>query len=160
MASKILNRDKDGHIVEDSRTCNKCKMVLCPSKFREYKKVRSNGESYFHRLAVCRECDLPRIQLMNKTYKETGYSRNTTLKVKYNLSLKDYDDLFKSQDYKCKICRRLKTEDKNFPVDHCHELNIVRGILCPQCNLGLGGFKDNWKLIIKAINYLKDHNEN
>jgi len=41
-------------------------------------------------------------------------------------------------------------------IDHDHETGKVRGILCVNCNLGLGSFKDNPKVLKNAINYLGD----
>jgi hypothetical protein len=40
-------------------------------------------------------------------------------------------------------------------LDHCHKKNKVRGIICRDCNFGLGNFKDNIKTLIKAIKYLR-----
>jgi hypothetical protein len=39
-------------------------------------------------------------------------------------------------------------------VDHGHETGEVRGLLCSNCNLGLGYFKDNPKYLEGAIKYL------
>lgn len=36
-----------------------------------------------------------------------------------------------------------------------HSTGEVRGLLCSQCNTGLGNFKDSTDLLIKEINYLK-----
>ena len=44
--------------------------------------------------------------------------------------------------------------NKNFAVDHCHETNQIRGLLCSSCNIGLGQFQDSIKLLSKAIDYL------
>lgn len=43
-------------------------------------------------------------------------------------------------------------------ADHCHQTERQRGILCPQCNSGLGHFKDNIEALSAAIEYLKGHN--
>lgn len=39
-------------------------------------------------------------------------------------------------------------------VDHCHETGLVRGILCSECNTGLGKFKEDPALLRRAIEYL------
>lgn len=39
-------------------------------------------------------------------------------------------------------------------VDHCHKTGKVRGILCAECNSGLGKFKDRPEFLIKAVEYL------
>ena len=44
-------------------------------------------------------------------------------------------------------------------VDHCHQTNIFRGLLCAQCNFGLGNFKDDPSLLETARLYLLAHHE-
>lgn len=52
---------------------------------------------------------------------------------------------------RCEIC--FSTE--SLCIDHDHETKLVRGVLCNDCNLGLGRFHDNIKKLTKAIEYLK-----
>ncbi|WP_327135523.1 endonuclease VII domain-containing protein [Streptomyces sp. NBC_01343] len=40
-------------------------------------------------------------------------------------------------------------------VDHCHETGRVRGVLCLNCNMGLGLLKENPDRIRRAIQYLE-----
>jgi hypothetical protein len=39
-------------------------------------------------------------------------------------------------------------------IEHCHETNTIRGIVCHSCNVGLGAFKDDPVRIQRAITYL------
>lgn len=39
-------------------------------------------------------------------------------------------------------------------VDHCHDKKKVRGMLCNNCNTGLGYFKDDTTRLQRAIDYL------
>lgn len=42
-------------------------------------------------------------------------------------------------------------------VDHDHNTNKIRGLLCSRCNMGLGFFDDSIEGLTKAINYLKKY---
>ena len=44
-------------------------------------------------------------------------------------------------------------------VDHDHETEKIRGLLCNTCNLGLGAFKDSIELMLEAINYLHERGD-
>ena len=90
-------------------------------------------------------------------------TRTRTLK-KYNLSLDDYHELLKSQDYSCKICNLKDTSfRKRLSVDHDHNCcpgegscgKCIRGLLCHHCNSGLGNAKDSVDILQKMINYLQ-----
>lgn len=51
----------------------------------------------------------------------------------------------------CMICKGTK----RLSIDHNHKTEKYRGLLCHNCNIGLGNFKDNVELLEKAIQYLK-----
>lgn len=61
------------------------------------------------------------------------------------------------QDYKCAICGDdLKSRPpKHTHADHCHETKTPRGVLCTQCNSGMGLLKDDPQRLRKAIEYLE-----
>jgi hypothetical protein len=42
-------------------------------------------------------------------------------------------------------------------VDHCHISGKVRGVLCQNCNLGLGHFHDTPEKLERAAAYLRLH---
>lgn len=73
---------------------------------------------------------------------------------KYGMNSFEYHQMLKSQQESCAICG-LKEEDKNLAVDHNHETNEVRGLLCFQCNSALGLFKENLESLKNAIAYLE-----
>lgn len=76
------------------------------------------------------------------------------LKRQYGITLKEYNKMLKKQGGVCKLCRAKKNR-RALSVDHYHKTGKVRGILCHHCNLALGGFKDNIKVMRKAIKYLE-----
>jgi hypothetical protein len=41
-------------------------------------------------------------------------------------------------------------------IDHCHDKERVRGVLCHWCNLGLGHFKDDPELLEMAAQYVRE----
>ncbi len=63
----------------------------------------------------------------------------------------------KKHDNKCGICGVPQDEyHRLLCVDHCHQTGGLRGLLCNDCNIGLGHFKDNPTLLEAAIKYLKN----
>lgn len=55
----------------------------------------------------------------------------------------------------CEICGISKADlNKPLCVDHCHSTKSFRGVICRECNLGLGAFKDSISNLKNAIDYL------
>jgi len=80
------------------------------------------------------------------------------LKHDYKMSKEEYDQRLKDQNGQCAICGKEKPyrqEGKKFTVDHDHETGKLRGLLCINCNAGLGHFKDDPSLLRSAIDYLR-----
>lgn len=97
-----------------------------------------------------------RVYYKKRRMEDPLYSRKQDLRSAFGISLEDYNTIWESQLGACAICRRAKTEsDRTFDVDHSHETGAVRGILCRDCNLGLGRFKDNPELLREAVKYLE-----
>lgn len=90
------------------------------------------------------------------------YDKKRRLIKKYGISFEDKIKILESQNNKCKICDislNIETNPKQVNVDHCHIKNKIRGILCRDCNLGLGHFKDSINSINRAIEYLNNEND-
>lgn len=90
----------------------------------------------------------------NKVKRHTQYlsKRDELLQRRYGITEEQYDLLFLKQDGCCAICKQRF--DKRLDVDHCHTTSHVRGLLCNNCNRGLGHFKDNPLFLFNAITYL------
>lgn len=68
-----------------------------------------------------------------------------------------YLEMHRKQQGRCGIClKRLRSRHyKAFAVDHCHTTGAVRGLLCSNCNTGLGLFKDDIQSLLRAIEWVK-----
>jgi hypothetical protein len=83
--------------------------------------------------------------------------KDNYLQKKYGITLESYNSLLEEQDQKCKICNTRCSTGKSLAVDHNHETEKIRGLLCKNCNVGLGLFFDNINLLESAILYLKSN---
>ena len=77
------------------------------------------------------------------------------LKVQYNLTIEQYQNLLQEQNNRCGICGIDFDDTKQGPcIDHDHEENYVRGLLCSHCNWAIGLLKDDISKFQNAIDYL------
>jgi len=91
----------------------------------------------------------PEIKAAHKAY---------ALKRNFGISSKEYNRLFLEQNGCCAICSIPQADLKlSLAVDHDHTINRVRGLLCGNCNRGLGMFQDATSLLLKASEYLDKH---
>lgn len=64
-------------------------------------------------------------------------------------------DCYERQERCCAICKdEIALIDS--AIDHNHETGEFRGVLCRQCNRALGMFRDSVKILLSAVDYLKD----
>lgn len=136
---KLYKRKRSISVRGKNRRCVACNKWLNQEKYFQQSKGRYN--------TVCKNC-------INEYY------RDDRLKRLYGLERGEYDKMYKQQDGKCAICGEEDSCNKNgvtrtLSVDHCHNTGKIRGLLCNECNIGLGKFKDNRELLEKAIKYLK-----
>ena len=80
--------------------------------------------------------------------------RRSQIKRKYGITLEEYGVMFDKQQGECGICHSIQ-ESKALAVDHCHINGKVRGLLCENCNTGLGKFKDDPALLKKGLEWLE-----
>lgn len=82
--------------------------------------------------------------------------RKAQLKKQYGITPSEYDQMELEQNGLCGICKRQEyaPNKKILSVDHNHTTGQVRGLLCHNCNTGLGKFMDDQELLKSAIQYL------
>ena len=131
-----------GHKGERRGQCNPCRAR--DNQARRKHKDRYKGEAgkliraAEYRARIARDPDFPRRMYLK-------FIRN-----RYGLTAEAYEAMLKKQGSRCAICKG----DCRLYVDHCHSTGAVRGLLCQNCNSGLGTFKDNIDLLEEAISYL------
>lgn len=158
------------------KTCTKCLKEKDIDCFPTYKKSKGGVHSQ------CRKClcDYQRnykrtpkaveyqrnyqrrdhVRQYQKEYKEKNrqrllnYHRNRWLKVKYGISQKDYEKMFKEQGGRCAICL---VPHELLAVDHDHKTGDIRQLLCNPCNQGIGMLREDCQVLRSAIKYLEKH---
>jgi hypothetical protein len=79
--------------------------------------------------------------------------RDRMLRNKFGITIEDYERMLEEQDGVCAICGCTPGK-RLFAVDHCHDTDRIRRLLCSNCNTGLGMFQDDPDLLMAAAAYL------
>jgi hypothetical protein len=125
-----LRKEAAGLVLKTGKKkCFNCKVPKNTSEFSAYKKKLDKLQAY------CKEC-----------------AQKTQEKRKYNIDAENKADLLNKQNNRCAICN----EETKLCVDHDHKTKKVRGLLCHNCNKGLGYFKDSIESLLAAIDYIKN----
>jgi hypothetical protein len=100
-----------------------------------------------------RAANRKRLRAQTKAWRSMrpGYARRQNLQQKYGMTVAQWEALFKRQGGGCAICGGA---GRKLCVDHNHATGAVRGLLCDQCNHGLGNFRDDETRLRLAIAYL------
>lgn len=115
------------------RRCSTCKEIRDLDQFPTELKKKF-GKSY-----TCRLC-------ARKAH------RKHELK-KYGLTIESYEELLTKQEGRCAVCRH--EVEGLLHVDHDHETGRVRGLLCRECNRGIGLLGDSLEILESAVQYLR-----
>lgn len=95
----------------------------------------------------------------NEREKSRKRWKNRKFYNNFNITLEEAKILLKKQSNLCLICNKKiflnKAQDFSCAnLDHDHVSGKIRGFLCRGCNLGLGFFKDDKKLLKNACKYI------
>lgn len=142
-----------------SKRCTTCKDT---KPLTDFYSDRTRGDG---RQVRCKPCER-KIRQAKREANPVYYMGEKLVKyfkgMTYEQAVLTYNEILKSQNGVCAICKEKETELSTYSglprrlcVDHCHTTGKIRGLLCKQCNAGLGNFKDNTVSITNAITYLR-----
>jgi hypothetical protein len=124
---------------------------------RAHKSLMSDQERLEKKRAYARE--------NQKRFRENNWRGwySSKLKSKYGITLEGYEALLKKQNGMCAICKKPEKAASyrkpgarlSLSVDHCHTTGKVRGLLCANCNRGLGLFQHDRAILKSASAYLR-----
>ena len=161
------DNEKLGHPLDCP--CGSCKEYVkqIEARIKTEKLAKEKERSNYVPFENCSFCGKTRNMTGRKTFGKTEdfnkycigcLNKSNVFKSKYNMTLEQYRAIMFEQKGRCAICNILLCEGGlgyNSPtVDHCHESEHVRGVLCARCNKGLGQFKDSIEALRMAIFYL------
>lgn len=107
--------------------------------------MKSHYERNKKRIKQCRE--------IHKS-ERCSYMKGYNLYRNYGITLEQKEAMLQFQNCKCMICGKELVKDMDIVPDHDHSIGKLRDILCRNCNIGLGDFKESKELLQKAIDYL------
>ena len=101
---------------------------------------------------VCKLCKPTKTGPRYVDFDQSEYIRDWNLQRRYNITARDYDQMFAEQHGRCRICKKQPTE-RRLHVDHDRSCcpgptscgKCVRGLLCVSCNSKL-----EWWLTFQA----------
>lgn len=141
--------------------CNRTLSLECFRKRPDGKRPRSR----------CKECEARNAREWRKDNPEEHKRRKKEWELKYPEKAKRgcdrrrwrrvlgldpdiIENYLNKHNGQCDICGNVLTGKWIRAIDHCHKTGAFRGVLCANCNTGLGYFKDNPITFQKAIKYL------
>ncbi len=156
---------------QETKFCSRCNIEKPLGDFWKNQKSRSPDGAY----SICKACIEPR------EYSKDYYQKNREKKLVYQDKYrkrkaaeipnwkklkemayktgKTFDEVeawfnkqWMKQQAQCAICGKVFCDDDC--IDHDHDTNELRGLLCWSCNIGIGALKDSPEVCLKASEYL------
>lgn len=118
---------------------------------------------------VCRTCETekPSTEFRKNWRRESGLDFNChdcvsqiNRLARFGITPEQYQEMHDVQGGVCAICEKPEKSRaqsgrvKSLAVDHDHETGAVRGLLCANCNKGIGNLGDDPEILIAGAAYL------
>lgn len=136
--------------------CKSCRIEKPLDEYHHSVKNKEYGKSYPDTL--CKSCKSTKTKkwCTDNKAKFIRYNIKSKLKTRYGITLDEYDAMVAAQNNLCAICNQSQTR-RNLAVDHCHQTNRVRALLCDKCNIALGLINDDLNIVESIKRYLILH---
>lgn len=128
-------------------TCKDCKDISVDKLNQQKENKRLRKEQTKQRA----EKEILRLQEKQKIVDKYGKNIFNRLK-RHNITLERFEEMLSKQNHKCLVCGK----EKKLYIDHCHKENKVRGLLCNECNVGIGMVYDSVNTLKGLIQYAKN----
>lgn len=142
-----------------SYMCKQCLKAYYGEASRKMRIKEKSGEYYKNHKEEYKERYQKNKEKIRNYYKTAGKTNHkyAKIKYKYGITREEYLKLYNDQSGKCAICgKEIEVLGNETHIDHDHDTNIIRGLLCQNCNLGLGYFFDSKEILNKAAEYVDD----
>lgn len=131
--------------------CPRCKIAKEKKEFGKDSTTAKGISSW------CKLCKKTWRANHRKKFPEKAKRRDfeNDLQKHYGISIEQYMDMHKAQKGRCACCGKHRSSFKRrLHVDHDHKTGRIRGLLCTQCNPGIGYFQHSVERLKQAIQYL------
>lgn len=144
-----------------TKLCKKCgKEQPLTEFYYRWSRKRKDGSLDYSYYSPCKTC-------RNKQRNERRHNNpelrlHETVRDLHGITGKQYLSMCEKQGNVCAVCKNKETvkyrgKPRRLSVDHDHKTNKIRGLLCDDCNKGIGCFHENIQFLESAIAYLKSH---
>lgn len=149
MAYKSPLNEDVGDLETGSRVCRHCLQRKSMAEFNRVERGR-------YRQRVCKPCVQKRVGRNRDANpsRHAAQRRKWWLKERYGLTPAEFEAMLVDQEGRCRLCMERLTK-VTVRIDHDHQTGAVRGLLCHNCNLGLGYFRDDPHALDRAAAYLR-----
>lgn len=133
---------------QELKQCSDCKEIL---PFAAFNQRIEGGKEYC--TAKCKTC--AHLHYMKRRHLIREHNRQYNLGVPVGT----YNFLIAEFGAQCSMCGTKDPggqgqKNGQFHIDHDHESGRVRGLLCNNCNVGIGMLQHSAKLLLAGIEYL------
>lgn len=136
------------------KICTRCHKTKSDKSF--YKYTERDPHTTGKRHASCKACEHAARSKHRRENPELASANARRCKIKrlFGITPEQYDVILMKQAGVCAICKRKSPDGRRLHIDHDHNAKLVRGLLCHDCNRGIGMFRDSPSLLRSASDYL------